>query len=157
MMMTRTHTGKWFEELTPGLVIQHALRRTITETDNIMFTTMTMNPAWVHLDYDYCENETEFGKPLVNSMFTVALVIGISVHETTLGTTVANLGFQGINFPAPLFNGDTLRVETEVKAARLSKSRPTQGITTFEHRAFNQHNTLACTATRDALMHCIPT
>lgn len=154
--MTRTHTGKWFEELTPGLVIQHALRRTITETDNIMFTTMTMNPAWVHLDYDYCENETEFGKPLVNSMFTVALVIGISVHETTLGTTVANLGFQGINFPAPLFNGDTIRVETEVTAARLSKSRPTQGIVTFEHRAFNQHDTLACTATRDALMHCTP-
>ncbi len=155
-MAPRPHTGKWFEELTPGLVIQHALRRTITETDNIMFTTMTMNPAWLHLDYDYCEKETEFGKPLVNSMFTVALVIGISVHETTLGTTVANLGFDEILFPAPLFNGDTIRVETEVMASRLSKSRPTQGVTTFQHRAFNQHNVLVCKATRGALMLCEP-
>ncbi len=89
----RPVTGKWLEELTPGLVIHHAIRRTITESDNVMFTSMTMNPAWLHLDFDYAENETEFGKPLVNSMLTVAMVVGISVHETTLGTTVANLGF----------------------------------------------------------------
>ena len=149
---TRPHTGKWLEELTPGLVIQHAIRRTITEADNVLFTSITMNPAWLHLDFDYAENETEFGRPLVNSMLTVATVIGISVHETTLGTTVANLGFGEIAFPAPLFHGDTLRVETEVRDARPSKSRPGQGVVTFEHRAFNQHDALVCRAVRQALM-----
>lgn len=148
--------GLWFEELEPGIVVQHAIRRTLTESDNVMFTTMTMNPAWVHLDFDYAENETEFGRPLVNSMLTVAVVIGISVHETTLGTTVANLGFQEITFPAPVFHGDTIRVETEVKAARKSKSRPAQGVVTFEHRAFNQRGELVCKAVRDALMHRRP-
>jgi len=152
----RPHRGMWFEELEPGVVVQHAIRRTITESDNVMFTSMTMNPAWLHLDFDYAQNETEFGKPLVNSMLTLAMVIGISVHETTLGTTVANLGFKEITFPAPLFHGDTIRVETEVLAARASKSRPTQGIVTFEHRAFNQDGTLACRAIRDALMHRRP-
>jgi acyl dehydratase len=154
--MDRPYTGKWYEELTVGRVIPHAIRRTITESDNVMFTSMTMNPAWLHLDFDYAENETEFGKPVVNSMLTVAMVIGISVHETTLGTTVANLGFSEVAFPAPLFHGDTLRVETEVRAARPSKSRPAQGIVTFEHRAFNQHGTLVCRAVRDALMHFRP-
>jgi acyl dehydratase len=148
----RPHTGKWFEELEPGLVIPHAIRRTVTEADNVLFTSITMNPAWLHLDFDYAENETEFGRPLVNSMLTIAMVIGISVHETTLGTTVANLGFSEVVFPAPLFHGDTLRVETEVTAARESKSRPTQGVVTFEHRAFNQHDALVCRAVRDALM-----
>ena len=154
--MERPYTGRWFEDLTPGTVIDHAIRRTITESDNVMFTSMTMNPAWLHLDFDYAENETEFGKPLVNSMLTVAVVIGISVHETTLGTTVANLGFSEVVFPAPLFHGDTLRVQTEVTAARGSTSRPTQGIVTFEHRAYNQHDTLVCRAVRDALMHRRP-
>lgn len=148
--------GMWFEELKPGVVVPHAIRRTLTESDNVMFTSMTMNPAWLHLDFDYAKNETEFGKPLVNSMLTLATVIGISVHETTLGTTVANLGFQGITFPKPLFHGDTIRVESEVVAARKSKSRPTQGVVTFEHRAFNQDGDLVCKATRDALMHCRP-
>ena len=110
----RPITGRWLEELEPGTVIQHAIRRTLTESDNVMFTSMTMNPAWLHLDFDYAENETEFGKPLVNSMLTVAMVIGISVHETTLGTTVANLGFKEVTFPKPMFHGDTLRVESEV-------------------------------------------
>jgi acyl dehydratase len=146
----------WLEELEPGVVVQHAIRRTLTESDNVMFTSMTMNPAWLHLDFDYAKNETEFGKPLVNSMLTLATVIGISVHETTLGTTVANLGFQEITFPAPLFHGDTIRVESEVKASRKSKSRPTQGVVTFEHRAFNQNGDLVCRAVRDALMHCRP-
>ncbi len=152
----RPHRGLWFEELEPGRVVQHAIRRTLTESDNVMFTSMTMNPAWLHLDFDYAENETEFGRPLVNSMLTVAVVIGISVHETTLGTTVANLGFQEITFPAPVFHGDTLRVETEVRAARASRSRPTQGVVTFEHRAFNQRGELVCRAVRDALMHRRP-
>jgi acyl dehydratase len=152
----RPHTGRWFEELEPGTVVQHAIRRTLTESDNVMFTSMTMNPAWLHLDFDYAQNETEFGRPLVNSMLTLALVIGISVHETTLGTTVANLGFKEIAFPAPVFHGDTLRVESEVLEARASRSRPTQGIVTFEHRAFNQRGELVCRAVRDALMHRRP-
>ena len=115
-----------------------------------------MNPAWLHLDFDYAANETEFGRPLVNSMLTLAMVIGISVHETTLGTTVANLGFQEVSFPKPLFHGDTLRVETEVRAARPSKSRPEQGVVTFEHRAYSQNGELVCRAVRDALMHRRP-
>ncbi len=155
--MTRPHSGKWLEELVPGLVIQHAIRRTITESDNVFFTSITMNPAWMHLDFDYAERETEFAKPLVNSMLTVAMVIGISVHETTLGTTVANLGFSEVAFPAPMFHGDTLHVETEVRASRESKSRPGQGIVTFEHRGFNQHDVLVCRAVRDALMLRSPT
>ena len=125
--MSRPHTGRWLEELTPGLVVQHTIRRTITEADNVLFTSITMNPAWIHLDFDYAQRETSYGKPLVNSMLTVAMVVGISVHETTLGTTVANLGFDSINFPAPLFHGDTIRVETEVLAARESASRPEIG------------------------------
>ncbi len=152
----RPVTGRWFEALEPGTVIQHAIRRTLTESDNVMFTSMTMNPSWLHLDFDYAENETEFGRPLVNSMLTVALVVGISVHEATLGTTVANLGFQEITFPKPLFHGDTVRVETEVVASRESKSRPQQGIVTFEHRAYNQKGELVCRAVRDALMHKRP-
>ena len=153
---TRPVRGLWFEELTPGRVVHHAVRRTITEADNVLFTSITMNPAWLHLDFDYAKNETEFGQPLVNSMLTLAVVIGISVHETTLGTTVANLGFKEVTFPAPVFHGDTLRVESEVTAARESRSRPSQGVVTFEHRAFNQRGELVCRAVRDALMHRRP-
>jgi acyl dehydratase len=148
--------GRYFEELEPGLVVQHAIRRTLTESDNVMFSSMTMNPAWLHLDFDYAENETEFGRPLVNSMLTVAVVIGISVHETTLGTTVANLGFNEVKFPKPVFHGDTIHVESEVVSARASRSRPSQGIVRFEHRGFNQHDELVCRALRDALMHRRP-
>jgi acyl dehydratase len=152
----RPHRGLWFEELEPGTLVHHAIRRTLTESDNVMFTSMTMNPAWLHLDFDYARNESEFGRPLVNSMLTVAVVIGISVHETTLGTTVANLGFKEISFPTPVFHGDTIRVESEVVSARASKSRPRQGIVTFEHRGFNQDGKLVCRAVRDALMHRRP-
>lgn len=148
----RPHTGRWFEELTTGLIIHHAIRRTITESDNVMFTSMTMNPAWLHLDFDYAQRETEFGRPLVNSMLTIAMVVGISVHETTLGTTVANLGFSEVVFPAPLFHGDTLRVETEVIETRPSRSRPDRGVVTFEHRGYNQNGDLCCRAARQALM-----
>lgn len=148
--------GKWLEELDPGLLIHHAIRRTLTESDNVQFSAMTMNPAWLHLDFDYAAG-TEFGRPLVNSMLTLATVVGISVHETTLGTTVANLGFKECVFPTPLFHGDTIRVETEVLARRESKSRPGQGIVTFEHRAFNQDEKLVCRAVRDALMRVRPT
>ncbi len=148
----RPHGGLWFEELTPGLVIRHRLRRTVTETDNILFTTMTMNPAALHLDFDYAANQTQFGQPLVNSMFTAALVVGISVHETTHGTTVANLGFEAMNFPAPVFHGDTIGVESEVISVRESKSRDDQGIVLFEHRGHNQNGVLVATMRRNALM-----
>lgn len=147
--------GKWFDQLPEGLIIKHALTRTVTETDNILFTTMSLNPAALHLDYQQAA-ATEFGKPLVNSMFTVALVVGISVLESTHGTTIANLGFDQVLFPKPLFYGDTIKVETEVISARLSKSRPTQGIVCFEHRAFNQNGDLVCKARRNALMRKNP-
>ena len=150
--MERPVSGKWFEELTPGLVIQHAIRRTLTEADNVLFTSITMNPAWLHLDFDYAEKETEFGKPLVNSMLTIATVIGISVHETTLGTTVANLGFREITFPAPMFHGDTLYVETEVVDKRDSRSRPNAGIVRFRHTGRNQHGVVVLEFERTALM-----
>jgi acyl dehydratase len=147
--------GMWFEELTPGVVVQHALTRTVTEADNVGFTVSTMNPAPLHLDAHYAA-DTQFGKVLVNSMYTVALLVGLSVHELTHGTTVANLGFDAVKFPAPVFHGDTIHAETEVVAARESKSQPDRGIVTFEHRAFNQDDVLVCSAVRNALMHKRP-
>jgi acyl dehydratase len=156
--MTRSlpHHGRWFEDLQIGDVIPHALTRTVTETDNVLMTTLTLNPARLHLDHEYAAEETEFGKPLVNSMFTLALLVGMSVLETTHGTTVANLGFEEITFPAPVFCGDTIHAESEVVAARASKSRSDAGIVTFEHRGFNQHDALVCRARRNALMHRRP-
>ena len=155
-MTTLPHHGRWLEELEVGLVIPHALSRTVTETDNVLFTTMTMNPARLHLDAEYAAHETEFGKPLVNSMFTIALLVGISVLETTHGTSIANLGFEKVEFPAPVFVGDTIHAESEVVAARESQSRPDAGIVTFEHRASNQRDELVCRARRGALMHRRP-
>jgi len=152
----RPHLGKWFEELEVGLVIPHALTRTITDADNVSFSTMTLNPAPLHLDAHYAATETEFGRPLVNSMLTLSLLVGLSVHETTHGTTVANLGFEEIELPAPVFPGDSIHGETEVVAARESKSRPDAGIVTFEHRAFNQDDLLVCRARRNALMRRRP-
>lgn len=143
--------GRWYEQFNIGEVIEHQTRRTVTETDSVMFTTMTMNPAAIHLDYDYCEG-TEFGKPLVNSIFTLGLVIGLSVGDTTLGTTVGNLGFNETKFPKPVFYGDTIRATTEVVEMRESKSRPTQGIVTFIHRGINQRGEVVCECNRLALM-----
>jgi acyl dehydratase len=151
----RAHHGRWFEELEVGLVIPHALSRTVTEADNVLMTTLTMNPAPIHLDAQFAER-TEFGRPLVNSIFTLGLLVGISVLETTHGTTVANLGFEEVSFPVPVFAGDTLHAESEVVAARSSGSRPEAGIVTFEHRAFNQRDELVCRARRIALMHRRP-
>lgn len=148
--------GLWFEDLTVGLVVKHPLTRTITESDNVQFTVSTMNPAPLHLDAAYAET-TQFGQVIVNSMFTVALVVGISVHDLTHGTTVANLGFEQVRFPAPVFHGDTIHVETEVTASRPSKSNPDRGIVTFEHRGYNQHDVLVCSAVRNAMMHTRPT
>ncbi|MEM8695893.1 MAG: MaoC family dehydratase [Pseudomonadota bacterium] len=143
--------GKWFDELEVGQTFDHPIRRTITETDNVLFTTMTHNPAQLHLDEEYCKTETEFGTRIVNSCYTLSLMVGVSVGDTTLGTAVANLGWDEVRFPKPLFHGDTVRVETEVIALRESKSRPNQGIVTFEHRAYNQHGDLVATCKRSGL------
>ena len=148
-------TGLWFEQLEPGLRVRHAITRTVTEADNVLFTTMTMNPQPLHLDAEFAAG-TEFGKPLVNSLFTLGLVVGLSVHELTLGTTVANLGFSRVDFPVPVFAGDTIHVVTEVIEARRSRSRPGTGIVTFDHRGLNQRDETVCIAVRAAMMHCQP-
>lgn len=147
--------GRYFEELDVGETIPHAIRRTVTETDSLLFTTLTMNPAAIHLDYDYSA-QTEFGRPLVNSIFTLGLVVGISVHDTTLGTTIGNLGWEEVKFPKPTFFGDTIRAETVVVEKRLSKSRPGQGIVKFLHRGTNQRGEVVCECLRNALMLCKP-
>ncbi len=151
----RPVSGRWFEELMPGLLIDHVVTRTITESDNTLFSTMTMNPQPLHLDESFAE-QTQFGTRVVNSMFTLSLLIGLSVYETTLGTTVANLGFEDIRFPLPVIPGDSIRAQTEVVAARASASRPAQGVVTFEHRAFNQRGELVAQCRRSALMHRRP-
>jgi acyl dehydratase len=143
--------GKYFDEFKVGQVYEHQPARTVTETDNLLFSTMTLNPQPLHLDAEFSKG-TEFGQRLVNSIFTLGLVVGLSVGETTLGTTVGNLGFEKIEFPKPVFIGDTVRAQTEVVATRPSKSRPGQGIVTFEHRGVNQRGEIVCRATRNALM-----
>ena len=143
--------GLWFDEFVVGQVFRHEIRRTVTEADNIWFSAMTYNPAQLHIDYDYAA-KTEFGKPLVNSIFTLGLVIGLSIQDTTLGTTVANLGMTDTVFPKPVFAGDTIRSETTVKALRDSKSRPEQGILTMEHVGLNQRDEVVCRTVRNALM-----
>ncbi|MGP6086521.1 MaoC family dehydratase [Antarctobacter jejuensis] len=144
--------GLYFEEFEVGQVFTHAMRRTVTEADNTWFSVATCNPAALHLDEDYCQKNTEFGTRIVNSIFTLGLLIGLSVGDTTLGTTVGNLGMDGVKFPKPVFHGDTLRAETEVVDIRASKSRPGQGIVTFHHRAYNQKGDLVAECTRAALM-----
>lgn len=144
--------GLYFEAFSVGQKFQHPIRRTITETDNVLFSTMTHNPAPLHLDEEYCREHTEFGTRIVNSTLTLGLMVGISVGETTLGTTVANLGWDEVRFPKPLFHGDTIHVETEVLELRDSRSRPDNGIVIFAHRAFNQHDELVGTCKRSALM-----
>ncbi len=149
-------SGKWFDELQVGQRFDHAIRRTVTETDNVLFTALTHNPALLHLDEEYCRTQTEFGRRIVNSCFTLGLMVGISVGDTTLGTAVANLGWDEVRFPKPLFHGDTVRVETEVVDLRESRSRPDQGIVTFEHRAYNQHNELVAKCRRSGLQRRRP-
>ena len=148
--------GLYFEELTLGRVFVHAVRRTVTEADNVFFSALTMNSAALHLDEEYCKEHTEFGQRIVNSTFTLGLVVGISVGDTTLGTTVANLGWDEVRFPKPVFHGDTIHVESEVVDARGSKSRPDNGIVVFEHRGYNQRNEIVCTCKRSALMQRTP-
>ena len=143
--------GLYFEQFEVGQRFEHAPRRTVTETDNLLITALTMNPAAVHLDAEYCKG-TAFGAPLVNSVFTLGLMVGISVYDTTLGTTVANLGWEKVAFVKPVFVGDTLRIETTVIAKRESRSHPQSGIVTFQHRAFNQRNEEVASCLRPALM-----
>jgi acyl dehydratase len=144
-------TGRTFEQWTVGDHIDHALHHTVTEEENRLITTMTHNPQPLHLDAAYAAT-TEFGQILVNGLFTFALMVGISVEDTTLGTLIANLGYDKITMPKPVFLGDTLRVETEVVGLRQSGSRPAAGIVTFRHRAFNQKNEMVCEALRTALI-----
>jgi len=143
--------GMYYEELEPGKVIEHAIRRTLTETDNVLFSAMTYNCAPLHIDAEYSK-QSIFGQRLVNSMFLLGLVAGITVFETTLGTTLGNLGFEKITFPKPVFHGDTVRVRTEVLDRRLSKKRGDSGIVTFKHVALNQRDEVVCECTRVGLM-----
>jgi acyl dehydratase len=143
--------GLYFDELQVGQVFHHPIRRTVTEADNTWFCCVTHNPARLHLDEEYCRNETEYGQRIVNSCFTLGLMVGISVGDTTLGTAIANLGWDEVRFPKPVFHGDTLRIETEVLELRASKSRPNAGIVTFMHRAFNQRDELVAHCKRSGL------
>lgn len=147
--------GLYFEQFQVGQTFEHAIRRTVTESDNVFFTALTHNPAALHLDEEYGK-ATEFGQRIVNSLFTLGLMIGISVHETTFGTTVANLGMTDVVFPKPVFHGDTLHVTSEVLEVRESKSRPTQGIVVFLHKAINQRGEIVAQCKRNALMHKKP-
>jgi acyl dehydratase len=144
--------GLYFEEFSVGQLFRHEIRKTVTEADNVLFCALTYNPAAIHIDYDHCERESPYGKPLVNSVYTLGLMVGVSVQDTTLGTTIANLGWDAVTFPKPVFIGDTLRTETTVIDLRASKSRPDCGVVTFEHRSFNQSNDIVASCKRTALM-----
>ena len=143
--------GRYFDEWQVGETIAHAVSRTVTETDNVLVSALTHNPQPMHLDHEVAA-QSEFGRPLVNSIYTFGLMVGVSVGDTTLGTLVANLGYDKLIFPSPVFVGDTLRSESECLEARESKSRPNAGIVTWEHRSFNQRGEMVCKCTRSALL-----
>jgi len=143
--------GRYYDEWQVGDTIAHAVTRTVTETDNVLVSALTHNPQPMHLDHEVAA-QSEFGRPLVNSIYTFGLMVGVSVSDTTLGTLVANLGYDRLVFPAPVFVGDTLRSESECLEVRESKSRPNAGIVTWEHRSFNQRGELVCKCSRSALL-----
>lgn len=143
--------GRFFDEWQMGQRIEHEIRRTVTETDNLLFTTMTHNPQPLHLDAE-AAGASEFGQILVNGTFTFALMVGLSVGDTTLGTLVANLGYDAVTMPNPVFIGDTMRATSEVTGLRESKSRPGSGIVTFTHELLNQRDEVVCRCTRSALL-----
>jgi acyl dehydratase len=143
--------GLYYEELPPGLVIEHSIRRTVAEYDNVLFSAITHNPAPLHLDAEYSKT-TMWGQRLVNSLFTLGLVVGISVGEITQGTTLGNLGFDKVTFPKPVFFGDTIRVRTEVLERRESKKYPNAGIVSFRHVGLNQRDEIVCDCNRTGLM-----
>lgn len=145
-------TGRPFEQWTVGEVLEHALHRTVTETDNVLLCTLTHNPQPLHLDAEYA-GASEFGRIVVNGLFTFSLMIGLSVGDTTLGYLVANLGYDEVVMPKPVFIGDTLRCETTIVDKRESRSRPLAGLVVFEHRAINQRGEIVCRCRRTALVH----
>ncbi|MDA8251871.1 MAG: MaoC family dehydratase [Rhodospirillales bacterium] len=147
--------GLYFEEFGEGQVFDHGPTRTVTEMDNVLFSTLTMNPQPLHLDEEFARG-TEFGQRIVNSLFTLGLLIGLTVGETTLGTTIANLGMSKVEFPRPVFHGDTLRARTTVLSKRTSRSRPDAGIVEFRHEAFNQRGDVVASCVRAAFMRCRP-
>ena len=144
--------GLYFEDFEVGKLYEHRYTRTVTQMDNMLFSNMTLNPQPLHIDRHFCETETDWGQPLMNSLFTLGLMIGISVNDITVGTTVANLGMTETVFPHPVFHGDTIRVETTVVSVRESKSKPDRGIVEFEHRAYNQQDVLVAKCLRQAMM-----
>jgi acyl dehydratase len=147
--------GLWFEDFEVGRVYRHPITRTVTQMDNIMFSCLTMNPQPLHIDRDFAAR-TEWGQPLMNSLFTLGLMIGISVNDLTLGTTIANLGMTDVKFPAPLFENETVSVTTEVVAKRERRSRPDAGIVDFDHKAYKQDGTLVAQCRRQAFMRKRP-
>lgn len=144
-------TGKYFEELNVGDIYKHSTTRTVTESDNLLFSTLTYNSAWLHMDDEYCK-QTPYGKRLVNSLFTLSLVCGVTVNDISLGTTEGNLGFSEVKFTAPVFIGDTIYTQTEVMSKRESRSRPQSGIVEFETRGYNQRGEMVVTLRRQGLM-----
>jgi acyl dehydratase len=148
--------GLYFEEFFVGQMFQHAIRRTVSEMDNVLFSALTHNPAALHLDEEYCKSNSEFGQRIVNSVFTLGLIVGVSVGDTTLGTTVANLGWDEVRFPKPLFHGDTVHVETEVLELRDSKSRPTQAVASFAVELINQDGMVLQKGTKILLVSKVP-
>ena len=149
--------GLFFEDFEVGVVFEHGLRRTVTQMDNMLFSNMTLNPQPLHIDRHFCETETEWGQPLMNSLFTLGLMIGISVNDTTVGTTVGNLGMTDVKFPNPLFEGDTVRCTTEVVGKRESRSWAGRaGIVEFHHRAYKQDGNLVAECRRQGLMRMRP-
>ncbi|MFQ5614155.1 MAG: MaoC family dehydratase [Anaerolineae bacterium] len=143
--------GKYYEELKVGAIVKHSLGRTLTEMDNVLFTALTMNPQPLHLNEDFA-GQTQFGRRIVNGIFTLGLAVGITVPDLTEGTLVANLGYEKVNHPHPMFHGDTLYVETEVLAKRDSRSNPGHGIVRFRHVGRNQEGTVVIEFERTALM-----
>jgi acyl dehydratase len=144
--------GLYFDDFVVGRIYEHRLRRTVTQMDNMLFSNMTLNPQPLHIDRHFCEQETEWGQPLMNSLFTLGLMIGISVNDLTVGTTIANLGMQEVKFPHPLFEGDTVHCTTEILGKRESNSRPGAGIIELLHRAYNQNDKLVAECHRQAFM-----
>lgn len=153
---THPRGGLWFEDFEVGALFRHRLTRTVTQMDNMLFSNMTLNPQPLHIDAHFCATETEWGRPLVNSLFTLGLMVGISVNDTTVGTTIANLGMTDVRFPAPVFEGDTISCTTEVAAVRASRSRPEAGIVEFVHRAYKQDGALIAECRRQAFMRRRP-
>ena len=157
--MTATRSprgGMYYEDFEVGRLYSHTLRRTVTQMDNMLFSNMTLNPQPLHIDRDFCEKETQWGQPLMNSLFTLGLMIGIQVSDMTVGTTIANLGMTDVKFPNPLFEGDTVNCTTTVVSKRASKSRPGAGIVEFHHRAYNQDNKLVAECRRQVFMRMRP-